>query len=151
MSGFGGDGMGDGPMGEGAQAEPSLPRVAEYPRAVLFDGATRGAVLQSDGFYQPVHPVDQRVELALLVQAGKVAAHPELGSELRSIEHLDSSVGGRATAVIQNKLARLVANGDIRVDRIDVETTAFGGLAAAVHYVNLRLPGSNQRTARLTT
>lgn len=140
---------GDGPLGFDPVQPASPPRRTRPPVSLMFDGATRDFPLGEDGFYREIHPVDQRVALALLVSEGVIASAPEIGSRLRTIDRVSREVArSTATSYARLALSALVAERSIRIEKIEVETPAGGTLLVAVTYVNLQARGSGARIAR---
>lgn len=140
---------GVGPAGYDPVVPPSAPRRVRPPVSLHFDGATRDFILRDDGFYDEVHPVDQQVALALLISEGVVAAVPEVGNRLRTINRVPFAVA-RSTAkdYVNLALSGLLASKSIAIDKIDVEGTR-GALFVAVTYRNLLARDPRARTARV--
>ncbi len=128
----------------------SPPRDVTPPAALLYDGATRAHPLDADGRYLGIHPVDQRVALALLVTLGSVSSVPGLGSGLRKIKKITRKTPAEVRNAVDLALADLVDAKDIEVRRVDIEVRGAptGGFAVAVSYVNKRLTSSKPRTFR---
>lgn len=139
---------GEGPAGFDPPAEPAPLRRAEPPRALLFDGATRDFPRDADGRYRDIHPVDQEVALALLVELGAVGPAPATGSTLRAIPHAG---GPTLKADVRNRihlaLARPLAAKDIEEIAITVTTPRPGAIRVIYDYLNLRAPGVPARGA----
>jgi hypothetical protein len=132
---------GEGLGGEDPLADPSPPRDVTPPAALLFDGATKAHPLDAQGRYQGIHPVDQRVALALLVRFGSVGSVPDQGARFREIAKVTRYTAAQAKDMVNLALARLLAAKDITVELVEVETNRLAGsIAIAVSYQNLRLP-----------
>ena len=75
--------------GEDPIAALSAARGLIPPAALVFDGATRTFLSDDDGRLKSVHPVDQKVALAVLIQQKKLSSTPDTGSTLKEIKYLD--------------------------------------------------------------
>lgn len=107
------------------------------PVAALLDGATRDFPLNADGYWKAVHPVDQEVEIALLVPAGSVASAPDVGHTLLDVDLGAASFQNDVADRVRRALTRPLARGDIEIVRIDA-SNANRQLRCAVTYRNLR-------------
>ncbi len=137
--GAGDDPAGDGLAGEDALVSSGPPRSVTPPVALRFDGATADYPLDSEGRYVSIHPVDQRVALALIPRLGTVASVPELGNGLRSIRKITRATPNEARSHVDRALASLIRAGDIRLLSVAVEThPRTGAILCAVSYTNLR-------------
>lgn len=146
--GLSSDPFGSSLMGEDALGDAPAPRTVEYPRALLIDGGTMAAELDADGLYVETHPIHQKVALAMLVVRGRIAAVPTMGSRVRGIEEQRPSLKAEVEAAIREATSSMVSADEIRVDRIEVETTS-NGYAAALYYTPLQTMGGGQQ-ARAT-
>lgn len=127
----------------------SVGKVRRLPQALYFDLATADFPIDANGFYKSVHPVDQRVALSLGVLEGTLASVPELGQRLRRITRISPTRAKRAVEdVIDLALDDLIEAGDIRLERVEVDTSIRGRTLVAVNYVNLRLLPLQSRTER---
>ena len=129
---------GFGPTGLDPLPPPPRARDVTPPAALWFDGATQDFLLdRSTGLYVPLHPVDQRVALALLVNLGSLSGAPAVGAAFRSITRITPSTKTEVVSDATNALLPLVQQRLIRVDDIAVEVYVIGGFACAVSYTNL--------------
>lgn len=141
-SGFGWLPAGVGPAGYNPVVPPNAPRDVRPPAALLFDGGTRDFPLDENGFYRAIHPVDQKVALALCVSRGAIAAVPGIGNKLRTIQRVRPDV---AVTLVKNyvreALADLIAAKSIQIesDGIAVDASVPGRLLFAVTYLNLEI------------
>lgn len=117
------------------------------PLAMRFDPMTRDFPLGDDGRPVELHPIDSRVQMALLVEAGKLGSSPSTGNTLRQIPYLDPArIGAEVRDRVRRALLRLTTAGDITIDQIEHETRGRGTLLVAVHYFNERLPDRPRMT-----
>lgn len=138
---------GIGPAGYDPVVPPDAPRNVRPPAALRLDGASRDYVLDDDGFYAELHPVDQKVALALLVSRGAIAAVPGLGNKLRTIRRVSAAVAETLTRqYIREALADLIRGKSIEVESVVVDTSVAGRLLFSVAYKNLELERDNNRT-----
>lgn len=118
------------------------------PAARLFDPVTRDYVLDSDGLYEGIHPVDAAVQQAMHFVAKRLTSAPDAGNTLREIK---SAFEPRVRSNVENRvraaLAHLVARRDITIDSIEFEPGGKYGLKVGLAYWNERLlPRSRQTT-----
>jgi hypothetical protein len=138
--------------GEDPVAELSAPRNAQAPIALAFDAATRTFLRDDDGRYYSVHPVDQKVALAIFVELGKITAAPNEGGTLRSIKYLDpAKIEADARDRIQRALARVLSPGDIAEVGLKVAQPTRWSVRIVYEYRNLREPGSRPRVLEMTS
>lgn len=129
-----------GPAGYDPVVPPNAPRDVRPPAALLFDGQTRDFPLDANGFYREVHPVDQKVELALCVSRGAIASVPGIGNKLRTIQRVRVAVAETLCRnYIDEALADLLKAKSISVEKITIDTSVPGRLLFAVAYLNLEL------------
>lgn len=123
-------------------------RLVPVWNAILLDAGTRDFPQDANGFYIPLHPVDARVELAMIVAAGSVKSVPTLGNAIASFRYLTPQI----TALVTNEVRRVLkAETDaknINILSITVEVQRATALAVELRYVNLRL-APRDRVARL--
>ena len=122
---------------------PSPARNVRPPHALLFDGATRDVPLTDQGSYAEVHPVDQRVALALFVTLASIPSAPEIGNTLASVRIQDAAsmqrdAEGRVRQALQDELN---AN-NIELVAVAASVTPRWRVSVVVKYRNLRLPDS---------
>lgn len=138
---------GYGPAGYDPGIPPGEPRRVRPPAALRYDGATRDFVLREDGFYEEIHPVDQKVALALCISRGAVAAVPGLGNNLRTIKRVTQGVAETlARQHVREALADLLSAKSIRIDAINIDASDPGRLLIQVVYFNLELEAEDART-----
>ena len=119
------------------------------PLAALFQLSTADFPVDADGRFLSVHPVDQWVALQLSTRQGTLYSVPDAGHRLRSVTRLSAAKAlSLATDIVRQALADAVARGDIRIDRIEVDTSHRGVLLVAVTYTNLRIHPPRPTTAR---
>lgn len=138
--------------GEDPSSASPQPRRAALPRALLFDGATRTYLMDGDGRFLDVHPVDHEVALAVLVELGTIASSPATGSTLRRVKYLGGpTLKTEVAERLRTAVARPLQGGDIQELSITVETTTPWALFVRFEYVNKRLAGSPTRAVEVTT
>lgn len=139
---------GFGPAGYDPVVPPNAPRDVRPPAALLFDGETRDFPLDANGFYREVHPVDQRVALALCISRGAIASVPGIGNKLRTIQRVRRDVAETlARNYINEALAEMLSSKSIRIEKITIDTAVAGRLLFAVTYLNLELAYLTQNKA----
>lgn len=140
------DGAGDDPV-----ATPSPPRAVKIPAALYLKGSNLDYPVNSAGLFQELHPVDAWVAHQLIVRNGTMASVPGSGQRLREITRVGTAKAvSKANDLVLVALDDKIANGDITVRKITVETPARGQLAVAVEYRNNRLIPSEFTTTKLT-
>jgi len=143
-------GAGDFGAGEGLAGEDVLPdivpRTVTAPIALRFDGKTRDFLLDDGGRYLSVHPVDQRVALALLILKEKLASAPEVGSGLWKIAYAGGpTLIAEVNDHVRQTLQAMIKAGDIELLAVAVEIPARGTFLVQVDYLNKRLIESERR------
>lgn len=129
---------GFGPCGMDPLPPPVPPRAVTPPAALRFDGATKDFLLDAEGHYLAIHPVDQAVALALLVGLGTAPSAPAVGAAFRQIKRITPSTKVQATNMATAALAALVRAGKVGVLSIAVEVRLpQGATLIAVTYQNL--------------
>lgn len=142
---------GIGPAGYDPVIPPDAPRRVRPPAALRYDGATRDFLLDANGFYEEIHPVDQKVALALCISRGAVAAVPELGNQLRTIRRTSRAVAETiAKQFVREALADLTRGKSITIEDITVQTDVPGRLLVFVLYRNIELDATMVNTATAT-
>lgn len=110
------------------------------PQALEFDPQTRAHVLQSDGTYASLHPVDSAVVLALFIERGKLRSATTTGNKLPTIPSPhDRRAKALATDYVKQALADLIARGDVSVLDVRLETRGSYATFVEVDYINERL------------
>lgn len=152
--------MGAGDYGAGlggAGFDPVLPASspitdAAPPLAVYFDLATKTYLSNADGTLKGMHPVDQRVVLALGIEAGSLTGVPSQGHRFRSrLSRVPPATIPRI-ALDETRLAlkNLLLAKDILLLAVETDTTVRGRVLIAVTYVNMRDPATNIRNPNLS-
>lgn len=121
--------------------QPPLPsgRTPYLPAAPYYDGRSKDTILDSDGNHRGIHPVDSAMAMALMVRRGSCKTAPTMGNELHLItdpKSVDLADQVRVKVSEAEPLARMVADGKVRIDRID-SAGSRGTLAVVVYYTNL--------------
>jgi hypothetical protein len=142
---------GYGPAGYAPVIPAGAPRVVRAPDALKLDGPTKDYLLDDDGFYQSVHPVDQQVALAMIVSRGAIAAVPELGNQLRTIRRVSKNVAiALAKSFVREALDGLVASKSIKINDVQIDADVPGRLFVQVMYTNLELSDGSVQTANFS-
>jgi hypothetical protein len=142
---------GYGPAGYDPVIPPDAPRVVRAPDALRLDGPTKDYLLDDNGFYQSVHPVDQRVALALLVSRGAIAAAPELGNQLRTIRRVSKNVAiALAKSFVRDALNDLVTDKSIEINDVQIDADVPGRLFVQVMYTNVELDKAKAQPANFS-
>ena len=148
--GAGSFGAGEGAAGEDIPTPPDAPRNVTPPAALLFDGRTRDFPLNAQGRYRRVHPVDQRVALALLIAYGTIASAPTVGDKVRRITKIVKSTPGQVAGFVNEALDTMLRAGDIVLRDVQIETNRVNGtILLAVSYTNLRIQPPTNTTTRV--
>ncbi len=136
--------------GEDPVAALSAARNLLPPLALVFDGATRTFLRDENGLLLSVHPVDQKVALALLMQQGKFASANTTGSTLREIKYLDpQKVNTDATNRVNRALDAVLKPGDIKILKLEATQPTRWSISILFEYQNLRDPNSRPRVLRI--
>lgn len=147
-------GAGDFPAGMGPAGldpfnEPSVTRNVRPPAALRFDLRTRDFITDANGLYVSIHPVDQKVGLALGLIAGTIASDPTLGNKVRTMKYAGGpSVVSTVRDFVQQALSNLLAAKEIELVAVKVDPPLNGSIVYAVEYVNLALLADNKKTAK---
>jgi hypothetical protein len=122
-----------------APSESGYTTTPKRPVAIRYEGSTRDWALDSAANYKAVTTVEQGVALSLCVKQGDIKSSPTTGNTLHEIEYLGGSDLGadiRDRVLTSNPLARLIADGEAEVTRIDHEE-AMNGFKVAVYFKDL--------------
>lgn len=136
-------GLGQDPCGTSACGldiqTPGEPRRRTAPAALAFDGTRRDFVLEDDGSYRAAHPVDAKVFLVLRTTLQSIRSAPGIGQGVGLLEYIDPrTIRATVEDRINVALAPFVAAGEIRIERIDIETSNTAGrISFRANYVNL--------------
>jgi hypothetical protein len=137
--GAGSSPAGAAPAGADEAASAPAPRVVTLPAAILFDGASGDYPLDADGRYKALHPVTQRIVLKLLVRLGSIGSANTTGAPFRDIKRGSADKrANQARQIVKTALKDDIAAGDIKLVRVDVDTTNRNATLTAVYFVNLR-------------
>ncbi len=132
-------------------AAPEAPVTPTMPLALRLNPETRKHVLNSDGAFASLHPVDSQVVNALFIVSKALRSSPETGNGLRG---LGSPRSPRARAFVEDQvrlaLKDLISGGDIQVLGIEFEPSSYTA-KVGVDYVNLRLPLALQVKQRVNS
>jgi hypothetical protein len=130
---------GIGPAGQDPVLEPSRPRDAQTPVALKWDAATRDFLKDDKGRFLSIHPVDQRVALALTLEEGTLSAAPDMGTRLRRARYAGGAALQREIEDIVNiALKELLDAKDIQLLSVRASTPQRGTIVTDVEYVNLQ-------------
>ena len=137
--------------GEDPIAVLSAARDLLPPLALAFDGETRTFLRDENGLLLSVHPIDQKVALALFIEQKKITSAPNTGSTLREIKYLDpQKVVTDATNRINRALNAVLKPGDIEIISLEVTQPSRWSISTKLEYRNLRDPTSRPRVLRVT-
>lgn len=136
-SGAGGSAAGTGPAGFSPIDAPSPSKVGSPPRATNYDPVIRDFTTTS-GFYDAVHPIDQAVVLALMIEQGSLKSAPTVGQRYRKAKRAS---GAAFTSEIEDltrqALKRLTDTQKIKILSIEVDAKTRGQTRVQVSYMNL--------------
>lgn len=113
---------------------------APVPVAAMFDPSIRGYPLNASGTLTAIHPVDQKVILALHVKWGTLASAADFGAKFHLLKR-DRNLEAACVAEVNRALGDLLRAADIALRGITVTRPIPGRVIVVVSYVNLRLPG----------
>lgn len=137
--------LGAVPLGvDAVRARSAAARRAKTPASIEFNPSTGHYVMGSNGGLAEVHPVDQRVALALGVIAQSYKSAPTTGHDLLNEPNPgDPSFKTRAANRIRYALRIPLARGDIQIHAIttnvvDGPQEPRGRTEHIVDYTNLR-------------
>lgn len=121
---------------------------APIPRgAPFFDGTTRDFPVDDDGRHTDIHWIDSAVQMALLVEAQRIATAPQTGQTYRQIvlgPKLQSDVENRTRTALEH----LVKTGAVEILDIKYRQPNRHALFVAVWYRNLETQIEEVATAR---
>jgi hypothetical protein len=137
MSGLGDSPIGlSTPFGVGVAIEAVAPPTLAPQAARFVDPVTRDYALESDGSYQRMPELRQRVLLAITESRGSSSVRPHDGTEVP--DRIDASFERRMKSSIARSLSFLVASGALRVDGITLEYPNTGRTETTVAYTDLK-------------
>lgn len=137
MSGLGDSPIGlSTPFGVGVADEAVAPPALAPQAARFLDPTTRDYALETDGSYQRMPELRQRVLLAVAETKGSSTVRPDGGVE--SPDLISSSFERRQKNSISSALAFLVNDGALRVDSITIDYPQVGGVVTTIAYTDLK-------------
>jgi hypothetical protein len=137
--GLGSARCGVGLVGLDAPVQSPEQALASPPLAPLYNIATRTFPASTGGLLLGVHPVDQKVALALGVLAGRLTCAPAQGTNYSSLSRLPADQIQTAATNIVNAnpvIKALVRNKDITILAIRTAVFAPGNNQIGVDYMN---------------
>jgi hypothetical protein len=149
--------MGVGDFGAGqspAGTDPVLrsPEVfVTFPVATLVDLGLRDHLLDDDGFWREMDPVDQAMQLAYLIRRGTLRSAPEIGHTFRELTRFSPNdpklqEEGRRRARLAQPAQDMLSSGFARIVGTNVRSPKRGELSVEIVYQNLRIDPSDPRT-----
>lgn len=136
-------GLGDSPLGTAPLGlDPpaaSAARAVQQPAALKVDGQTKDYVLDAQGRFVGVHPVDAKVFHRLRILSGSIRSAPTTGQGIGALKYIDkATIDAFVRDQITLALSDMVAGGDIAVRAITVDASVAGRVVFQVDYTNLR-------------
>lgn len=107
---------------------------------VAYQISARDLVVDQYGNVESVHPIDEGMAISMGVDRGSVKSSPDAGNDLRKIEYLSDpklEANVRSAVLSAQPLARYVADGQVRIEAIEVDVSVSNRLVVNVSYVNL--------------
>jgi hypothetical protein len=141
---------GDGPAGEDPVAAPSAPSANDPPAAAYLDLELRNFKLNADGTFAEMHPVDQAAQWSFAIRRGTHKADRRVGHTLFDGPPLTGVAKQNDLNIrAQNAFpfSRLISEGKIAFEGVQVADPKKGETGVAVHYRNLALDPLNILTA----
>ena len=127
-----------GLLGMDPTPAPPAPRNAVIPVALWWDAGTRDYLRDDNGFFKSLHPVDQKMGLALTLQEGTIASDPTLGAKFRQIRFASGpSLGNQVNDFVKQATAAIVDAGEAKILSVKFASPAAGAIAIEVDYQNL--------------
>lgn len=141
MSGAGAGVAGAGVAGSAAASASTSPRAVRPPRALYFDGASRDMLLiTATGAYRSLHPVDQKMAMAMVLRRGAIPVAPDLGSTFHEIGFGDEEVMTADAIQRANQAASLLLQAsEVRITNVRCFSTETSRVRVEVQYENLIL------------
>lgn len=134
------------PAGFAPVADLSFKPNLVLPQAMQIDGTTRDFVQNEDGQMASVHPVDQRVHVALTYRLGSIGSAADIGSGVRNIQHLrQEKINRQVQGAVGLALSAMIDNGDVVVQSVEGQIQDHGRLVTVVDYVNMKLSPDSVR------
>lgn len=146
IPGAGAFGAGLGSAGFDPVQNPGQSPTSVAPSALFFNPAIRDFVMDAQGRYVTVHPIDQEVVFALWLRFGSIGSAPESGSKLKDLKRQ----GGptfieQVRDICRQALGDMIARNDITVDDITVTIPTRGRTLIQVSYFNNELSSPEMR------
>jgi hypothetical protein len=136
-NGAGGFPAGTGRAGFNPVASPSPSNVGIPPRATNYDPVTHDWTT-TEGFYDAIHPVDQAVVLALMIEQGSLKSAPTVGQRYRKARRASGpAFDNEIEDLTRQALKRLTDTQKIKILAIEVDSKTRGQTKVQVSYMNL--------------
>lgn len=150
MSGAGSFGAGSAPAGSYTPSASSA-TAATMPRALKLDPAARDFLLDDDGRYIAVHPVEHAAMMALVPALDSIRSAQGQGGAWRGLEIDDAAtMTTRFGEMVRAAWRDLAARGDLRIESVTARpTNAWGRGRFEIVWTNLRDPQNPNRTTTL--
>jgi hypothetical protein len=141
MSGAGQFPAGSGPAGGAPITAGSLLAPRNPPAAIYLDGASKDALVDPDGFWVEMDPIDQQVVTTFTTPKGALKHAPEIGHEFMSLPRktgtaLDNEL--RARAARAEPFATLLSKGTVVLDAVYITRQKTGETNIVIQYRNMR-------------
>jgi hypothetical protein len=141
---------GAGPAGGDPIVPGSLLAPRNPPAAIYLDGASKDALVDPDGFWVEMDPIDQQVVTTFTTPKGSLKHAKEIGHEFRSMPRktgkaLDNEL--RARAARARPFADLLGKGVVTLDAVYITRQKTGESNIVIQYRNLRKDPLKVRTA----
>jgi hypothetical protein len=135
--GFGSDPLGAGPFGVDLPGS-TVARVAARPAALQFDGEKLDFVADGSNF-AAAHPVDAKFFNRLRIAGGTILSAPNLGQGITSLVYIDPlTIDDFVRDQVRLVSEDMIANGDIIVHNVQLDTSTRGRVMMSADYTNLR-------------
>lgn len=114
------------------------------PAPMLAEDFDHKAPRDIKSVFTPADPIDQQVQLALVVVRRSGASVAEDGHRFGDIKKIGDSAPTAVADEARRALARLTKAGDIIIDKLSVEPIGADGLELTIEYRNMRAPSKAQ-------
>lgn len=147
MSGAGSFGAGSSPAGTYTPAASNATAVTT-PWALKLDAASRDFVLDDDGRYIAVHPVEHRAMMALIPRVKSIRSASAQGARWDDLPIADeATMTARWGEIVREAWRDLLAAGDLRIDSYAARpVNPWGRGRLELAWTNLRDPQDPSRT-----
>lgn len=141
MSGAGSGVAGAGLAGGSGASSSLAASDVRPPRALYFDGASRDMLLiTATGLYRSLHPVDQKMAMALVLRRGSIPVAPDLGSTFHEIRiGEEEAMTADASQRAAQAASLLIQAGDVRIASVRCYSSNTSRVRVEVNYENLAL------------